>query len=156
VSPLQVADELSFATMRKIMDETIAASEADGVELFEAVTSASGAVAKMLDDPDRSGKQGGAGFYDYVDGKRAGLWNGLREEWKCTREPSAPFADLEDRLMFSQVIETQKAYDDGVVDSDADANIGSIFGIGFPPWTGGVRQFVGLPGRQGRLPATRR
>ncbi|MCE5290971.1 MAG: 3-hydroxyacyl-CoA dehydrogenase, partial [Nocardiaceae bacterium] len=145
--PLQVADELSLATLKEIAAEMISAAEAVGAEPSEAVTSASGAVAKMLDDFDRPGKLGGAGFYDYVDGQRTGLWNGLREQWKTTRAPSAPFIDLQDRLMFSQVIETQKAYDDGVIDSDADANIGSILGIGFPPWTGGVRQFVaGYPG----------
>jgi 3-hydroxyacyl-CoA dehydrogenase / enoyl-CoA hydratase / 3-hydroxybutyryl-CoA epimerase len=58
-----------------------------------------------------------------------------------------PFDDLIDRFLFVQAIETQRVFDDGVMDSDADANIGSIFGIGYPAWTGGVRQFVkGCPG----------
>ena len=146
-SPLQVADELSFSTMRKIMDETIAAARSEGTELSESVTSASAVVEAMLDEFERPGKQGGAGFYDYVDGKRGLLWNGLRERWNTTRTPEASFEDLQDRMIFSQVIETQKAYDDGIIDSDPAANIGSIFGIGFPAWTGGVRQFVaGYPG----------
>ena len=57
------------------------------------------------------------------------------------------FADLIDRFLFVQALEAQKCCAEGVIASDASANIGSIFGIGFPPWTGGVRQFVsGYPG----------
>jgi 3-hydroxyacyl-CoA dehydrogenase/enoyl-CoA hydratase/3-hydroxybutyryl-CoA epimerase len=146
-APLQVADEPSFGTIRKIMDQTVEAARAEGVGLGESATAAGEVITRLIDAFGRTGKQGGAGFYDYVDGQRAGLWPGLRDEWKTSRELSTPFEDLQDRLMFIQVIETQKAYDDGVIDSDADANIGSIFGIGFPPWTGGVRQFVtGYPG----------
>lgn len=59
-----------------------------------------------------------------------------------TRELAVPFGDLQERFLFVQALETQKCYDEGVITSDADANIGSIFGIGFPAWTGGVRQFI--------------
>ncbi|OHV04977.1 3-hydroxyacyl-CoA dehydrogenase NAD-binding domain-containing protein [Mycobacterium talmoniae] len=146
-APLQVADELSFGTIRKIMDETIEAAQADGTPLGESVPVAAEVIATLMDKFERTGKQAGAGFYDYADGKRTVLWDGLREQWKTSRQPSVSFQDLQDRLMFIQAIETQKAYDDGVIDADPDANIGSIFGIGFPPWTGGVRQFVaGYPG----------
>jgi 3-hydroxyacyl-CoA dehydrogenase/enoyl-CoA hydratase/3-hydroxybutyryl-CoA epimerase len=148
-APLQVADELSFGTIRKIMDETIAAAQNDGVVLAESVTAASDVIDKLINKFDRNGKAAGVGFYDYADGKRTLLWPGLRDEFETSREliKFIPFEDLEDRFMFIQAIETQKAYDDGVIDSDPDANIGSIFGIGFPAWTGGVRQFVkGYPG----------
>ncbi|MGM7644881.1 3-hydroxyacyl-CoA dehydrogenase NAD-binding domain-containing protein [Nocardia sp. JW2] len=146
-APLQVADELSFGTIRKIMDETIAASAADGVALAESVSAAHGVVTTLMDKFERTGKSAGSGFYDYSDGKRTGLWSGLREEWSTTRELSVPFEDLRDRYTFIQVLETQKCFDEGVIASDADANIGSIFGIGFPAWSGGVRRFIkGYPG----------
>lgn len=145
--PLQVADELGFGTIRKIMDETVQAAKADGVALDESVRVAAEVVTTLMDTFDRTGKQGGAGFYDYADGTRAGLWDGLRTAFNTTRALSVPFDDLQDRYLFIQAIETQKAYDDGVIGSDPDANVGSIFGIGYPPWTGGVRQFVkGYPG----------
>ncbi|GAB4707464.1 3-hydroxyacyl-CoA dehydrogenase NAD-binding domain-containing protein [Mycobacterium avium] len=145
--PLQVADELGFGTIRKIMDETVQAAKADGVALDESVRVAAEVVTTLMDTFDRTGKQAGAGFYDYADGTRAGLWDGLRTAFNTKRTPSAPFDDLQDRYLFIQAIETQKAYDDGVISSDPDANVGSIFGIGYPPWTGGVRQFVtGYPG----------
>ena len=88
----------------------------------------------------------GAGFYEYVDGKRTGLWPGLRETFKSgTSQP--PLQDMIDRMLFAEALETQKCLDEGVLTSTADANIGSIMGIGFPPWTGGSAQYiVGYPG----------
>lgn len=125
----------------------VEAAQKEGADLDKSVPIAGQVIAKMMDQFERTGKQGDAGFYNYADGKRTRLWSGVRQEWQSSPELSAPFEDLEDRLMFIQVIETQNAFDEGVIDSDPDANIGSIFGISFPPWTGGVRQFVkGDPG----------
>ena len=56
--------------------------------------------------------------------------------------------DLKDRILFIQSIEAVKCVEEGVLNSVTDANIGSIFGIGMPAWTGGVLQFIngyGLP-----------
>ena len=47
-----------------------------------------------------------------------------------------------DRMLFAEALETQKCLDEGVLTSTADANIGSIMGIGFPPWTGGTAQYI--------------
>ena len=54
-----------------------------------------------------------------------------------------------DRMLFAEALETQKCIDEGVLTSTADANIGSIMGIGFPPYTGGSAQFI--VGYQGEL-----
>jgi 3-hydroxyacyl-CoA dehydrogenase/enoyl-CoA hydratase/3-hydroxybutyryl-CoA epimerase len=52
-----------------------------------------------------------------------------------------------DRMLFAEALETQKCFDEGVITTTADANIGSIMGIGFPPWTGGAAQYIaGYPG----------
>jgi 3-hydroxyacyl-CoA dehydrogenase/enoyl-CoA hydratase/3-hydroxybutyryl-CoA epimerase len=83
----------------------------------------------------------GAGFYEYVDGKRTRLWPGLRETFKSgSSEP--PLQDMIDRMLFAEALETQKCLDENVLMTTADANIGSILGIGFPPWTGGSAQFI--------------
>jgi 3-hydroxyacyl-CoA dehydrogenase/enoyl-CoA hydratase/3-hydroxybutyryl-CoA epimerase len=88
----------------------------------------------------------GAGFYEYADGKRVGLWPGLRDEFK-SGSSQPPLQDMIDRMLFAEALETQKCLDEGVLTSTADANIGSIMGIGFPPWTGGTAQYiVGYPG----------
>jgi 3-hydroxyacyl-CoA dehydrogenase/enoyl-CoA hydratase/3-hydroxybutyryl-CoA epimerase len=95
----------------------------------------------MVDEFGRTGRSGGAGFYEYVDGKRAGLWPGLREHFgKPGYE--IPFADMQERMLFSEALDTVKLLEEGVLTSVADANIGSIMGIGFPAWTGGVLQYI--------------
>lgn len=99
-------------------------------------------IDRMVGEFDRPSKAAGKGFYEYADGKRVGLWPGLREAFHTSAELSVPFEDLIDRMLFIEAIETQKCFDEGVLDTTADANIGSIFGIGYPAWTGGVAQFI--------------
>jgi 3-hydroxyacyl-CoA dehydrogenase/enoyl-CoA hydratase/3-hydroxybutyryl-CoA epimerase len=53
-----------------------------------------------------------------------------------------PLEDLQERMLFAEALETVKCLDEGVLNSVADANIGSILGIGFPAWTGGVVQYM--------------
>lgn len=50
--------------------------------------------------------------------------------------------DIQQRLLFRQIVESIRCLEEGVINHSRDANIGSIFGIGFPPPTGGVLQFV--------------
>ena len=77
-----------------------------------------------------------------------GLWAELPAQFGG--DQTIPFADMADRMLFAEAIETVKCVDEGVLRSTAEANIGSIFGIGFPAWTGGVLQYInGFPGRRG-------
>lgn len=146
VGPLQVADELNFATIRRIMDETVRAAEREGTPVPETTRATAKVIGVMMDEHDRAGRQAGAGFYDYEDGRRGLLWSQLREVFR-SRPDGWSMTDLQERFLFVQAIESQHAFDEGVIASDADANLGSIFGIGFPPRSGGVRQFVkGYPG----------
>jgi 3-hydroxyacyl-CoA dehydrogenase/enoyl-CoA hydratase/3-hydroxybutyryl-CoA epimerase len=146
---LQLSDELNLRLAKKIRDATKTAIEADG-GVFEDRASFQ-VVDKML-EVNRAGKLEGAGYYDYEDGKRTGLWKGLKEMFPETDDPaSISLKDLEERMLFAEAIETVKCLDEGVIESVADANIGSIFGIGFPGWTGGVLQYIngyegGVPG----------
>jgi 3-hydroxyacyl-CoA dehydrogenase / enoyl-CoA hydratase / 3-hydroxybutyryl-CoA epimerase len=137
---LQLSDELNLKLMRKIREAAkAAASSANGWEsrASEAV------VDRMLDEFGRPGKLEGAGFYEYADGKRTRLWPGLRDAFPSVEDPSAiNLKDLEERMLFIEAIETVKCLDEGVIESVADANIGSILGIGFPGWTGGVLQYI--------------
>ncbi|MCA2209194.1 MULTISPECIES: 3-hydroxyacyl-CoA dehydrogenase NAD-binding domain-containing protein [Nocardia] len=150
-APLKLSDELNFTTMQKIYKETADAIKAAGGELNAAAETTAAVLDKLVGEFDRKGKAGGAGFYDYVDGKAVGLWSELRSLYNSQRElpEGVTFQDLKDRMMFAEAIETQKCFDEGVLTSTADANIGSIFGIGFPAWSGGSHQFiVGYPGGQ--------
>ncbi|ANI91611.1 3-hydroxyacyl-CoA dehydrogenase NAD-binding domain-containing protein [Dietzia timorensis] len=139
-APLQLSDELNLNLMVKIRQSSREAAEAEGIEYKP--TSSDRVVLKMVEEIGRTGRAGGAGFYDYVDGKRTGLWSGLREAFSTKGEDSPPMQDLVDRMLFAEALETQKCFDEGVIVDDADANVGSIIGIGYPAWTGGTRQYV--------------
>ena len=137
---LQLSDELNLKLMRKIR---IAAQEAGAVAAGWEGHPSEQVIDRMLDEFDRPGKLEGRGFYEYVDGRRVGLWRGLRDAFPWVEDPSAiDLRDLMERMLFVEAIETVKCLDEGVIESVADANIGSIFGIGFPGWTGGVLQYI--------------
>ena len=138
--PLQLADELNLSLLAKIHKETKAGLEADnGVQQYRHHPG-SDVVDTMVVDIHRAGKLGGAGFYNYTDGHRTGLWEGLRETYGGTAE--IPFADMKERMLFAEALETVKCLDEGVLRSVEEANVGSILGIGFPAWTGGVVQYM--------------
>ena len=136
--PLQLSDELNLELMHKIATATRQGVE-DAGGSYEPHP-AEAVVDKMI-EIGRPGRLKGAGFYEYVDGKRSGLWPGLRETFK-SGSAELPLADMIDRMLFAEALETQKCLDEGVLTSTADANIGSIMGIGFPPYTGGSAQFI--------------
>jgi 3-hydroxyacyl-CoA dehydrogenase/enoyl-CoA hydratase/3-hydroxybutyryl-CoA epimerase len=136
--PLQLSDELNLELMHKIAVATRKGVE-DAGGTYEPHP-AEAVVEKMI-ELGRSGRLKGAGFYEYVDGKRTRLWPGLQETFK-SGSSQAPLQDMIDRMLFAEALETQKCLDEGVLTSTADANIGSIMGIGFPPWTGGSAQFI--------------
>ncbi|MFJ6631882.1 3-hydroxyacyl-CoA dehydrogenase NAD-binding domain-containing protein [Streptomyces sp. NPDC091376] len=145
---LSLMDELTLTLPRKIRDETRRAVEEAGGTWTPHPADA--VIDRLVDDFGRTGRSGGAGFYDYVDGKRAGLWPGLREHFGKP-DVHVPFEDMKERMLFSEALDTVRCLEEGVLTSVADANIGSIMGIGFPAWTGGVLQYIngydgGLPG----------
>ena len=138
---LQLSDELNMKLMRKIRLATkeagdVASSGWDGHPSERVID-------RMLDEFDRPGRLEGRGFYEYADGKRAGLWSGLKAAFPQVDDPSSiSLRDLEERMLFIESIESVKCLDEGVIETVADANIGSIMGIGFPGWTGGVFQYI--------------
>jgi len=145
--PLQLIDELNLELLLKIKVATRRGVQ-EAVGTYEAHP-AEAVIEKMI-ELARPSRLAGGGFYDYDDGKRTGLWPALRETFDSgTSKP--PLQDLVDRMLFAEALETQKCLDEGVLTSIADANIGSILGIGFPAWTGGAAQFiVGYEGPAGR------
>ncbi|MFE3118522.1 3-hydroxyacyl-CoA dehydrogenase NAD-binding domain-containing protein [Streptomyces niveus] len=146
---LSLMDELTLTLPRRIRDETRRAVEEAGGAWTPHPADA--VIDRMVDEFGRPGRAGGAGFYDYADdGSRTGLWPGLREHF-TKPDTDVPFTDLKERMLFSEALDSVRCLDENVLTTVADANIGSVMGIGFPPWTGGVLQFIngyegGLPG----------
>jgi len=144
--PLQLIDELTLTLPAKIMAQNRAGAKAAGIEYVP--HPAETAIEQML-AAGREGRSGGAGFYDYDEsGNRQKLWPGLFEMFGIDddrhlhAEDEDLLKDMSERMLFGEAIETVKCFDEGVITSYADANIGSIFGIGFPAWTGGVAQYI--------------
>ena len=133
---LQLSDELNLELMAKIAKAT---KDAGGPSYVGHPGSA--VVDKML-EAGRAGRLRGAGFYDYDEsGTRGSIWPGLAELFPVAEE-QIPFQDIKDRMLFAEALETAKCFEEGVIESSAAANIGSIMGIGFPPMTGGAAQFM--------------
>ena len=146
VGPLAVADEVSLSLVARIRAQEVADLAAEGRAPREHPAYA--VVDRMVDELGRPGRAAGAGFYDYPssdgsagEGAQKRLWPDLARQF-ATGAGDVPEEDVRDRLLFVQALETLRCMDEGVVTSARDADVGSIFGIGFPAWTGGAAQFV--------------
>ena len=142
--PLAMLDEVSLTLTQHIRGEAEKAAAAAGQQLPEQPGSA--VVDRMVGEFGRKGRAAGAGFYDYPDDGPKVFWPGVREHF-TKADVDIPLRDIQDRYLFAMALETAKTFEEGVIESAAAANIGSIFGIGFPPLTGGAVQFMqGYPG----------
>jgi 3-hydroxyacyl-CoA dehydrogenase/enoyl-CoA hydratase/3-hydroxybutyryl-CoA epimerase len=136
---LQLSDELNLELMQKIAKAAKDAAEREGKP---APAHPGTAVVDRMLEAGRAGRLRGAGFYDYDEsGNRGSIWSGLSELFPVA-EQQLPFRDIKDRMLFAEALETAKCFEEGVIESSAAANIGSIMGIGFPPMTGGAAQFM--------------
>jgi len=145
VGPLAVTDEVSLTLIDKVKRHTIKDLETEGNHYLGHPSDK--VVDRML-ELERPGKSGGAGFYDYPHQGGKHLWSGLSQF--STSDPAIPLADIKERLLFIMAIETVRCLEEHVLTSTVDANIGSIFGIGYPPWTGGCIQFINQYGQYGQ------
>ncbi|MET8053234.1 3-hydroxyacyl-CoA dehydrogenase NAD-binding domain-containing protein [Streptosporangium sp. NPDC005286] len=148
VGALALVDELTLTLLRKIREETVAGYRTAGID--RPPHPAAAVIDQMIDKSGRRGRAAGAGFYDYVDGRKAGLWPGLKDAFGGTNT-AVPLIEMQERMLFAEALDAIRCLDEEVLRSVADANIGSILGIGFPTWTGGVLQYInqydgGLPG----------
>ena len=141
VGPLAVLDETALSLSVHVLDQTRADFNAQGKPYI--ATPGELLVERMVKEYNRPGRAGGGGFYDYPaeKGAKKSLWPQLKPLF----EKSATAWDIEeikDRLLYRQAIETARCLSENVLTTVFEANIGSIFGIGFPAWTGGAMQFI--------------
>ncbi len=145
VGPLALSDEVSLRLITHIRDQSRKDTEAQGGTWTP--HPAERIVDLMVQEFSRTGKADGAGFYDYPKGQPKHLWPGLIERFADEDKTRAtPLQELKDRILYIQAIESVRCMEEGVLRSATDANIGSIFGIGYAPWTGGVLQFINYVG----------
>ena len=143
VGPLAVTDEVSLELSYHILQQT----KADLGEAYVA-TPADAVLRLFVEKLDRKGKRSGSGFYDYGDSTMPGkkrLWPELREHFPPVDvQPNG--AEVRKRLLYAQAVEAVRCLEENVVTSPADADIGSVFGWGFPPYTGGTISFIETEG----------
>ena len=139
VGPLAVSDEVSLSLMSHIRQQTAKDLQAEG----KAVPThpATLVIDLLVNEYKRLGKAAGGGFYDYPAGGQKQLWPELKSRFERPGQRISA-QDVRDRLLFIQAIETVRCVEEGVLMSTADANVGSIFGIGFAAWSGGALQFI--------------
>ena len=145
VGPLAVIDETSLSLSVHVMDQTRKDFEAEG-KPYQA-TPGQLLIEKMVKELKRPGRAGGGGFYDFPSkddakqGAKKTLWPQLQPLFEKSSS-NWNITDLKDRLLYRQAVETARCLSENVLTTVHDANIGSIFGIGFPAWTGGAMQFI--------------
>jgi 3-hydroxyacyl-CoA dehydrogenase/enoyl-CoA hydratase/3-hydroxybutyryl-CoA epimerase len=139
IGPLAIQDEVSMALSRKVTSQTRLGLKAEGIDM--PISEAEAVTSRMIDEFKREGKSAGAGLYDYPAKGKKKLWPGLIEHF-VKPEVTITLEEAKERILFRQSLETLRCYEEGVLTSVRDANIGSIFGIGFAPWTGGAIQYV--------------
>ena len=142
VGPLAVMDEVTLDLGYKITMQT-------AKDMGDEYTFDSGfpVIRQFVEELDRKGKRFGKGFYEYPEGGKKYLWPGLADLYPQLQE-QPPVQEVIDRLMYRQALEAARCFEEGVLDHPADADIGSIFGWGFPPWTGGTLSFIDTVGIQ--------
>jgi 3-hydroxyacyl-CoA dehydrogenase / enoyl-CoA hydratase / 3-hydroxybutyryl-CoA epimerase len=139
VGPLAVLDETALSLSVHVLDQTRADDRAEGRTYIASPGEL--LVERMVKEFDRNGRAAGAGFYDYPQGAKKFLWPELKKLFE-QGDAAWTMQDLKDRLLYRQSVETARCLAENVLTSVHDANIGSIFGIGFPAWTGGAMQFI--------------
>ncbi len=141
VGPLAVLDETALSLSVHVLDQTRADFALEGKTYV--ATPGELLVERMVKGLNRPGRAAGGGFYDYPaeKGAKKSLWPQLKPLFEKPGQ-AYDMQDIKDRLLYRQAVETARCLCEGVLTTVHDANIGSIFGIGFPAYTGGAMQFI--------------
>jgi 3-hydroxyacyl-CoA dehydrogenase/enoyl-CoA hydratase/3-hydroxybutyryl-CoA epimerase len=135
VGPLAVSDEVTLELQWKITRQT----EQDLGARF--VKSVGYEVLEKMIELGRLGRRQGGGYYDYPAGEPKRLWSGLRQHWPVKAE-QPPVEEVKKRFLFIEALESARCFEEGVLTHPADADLGSILGIGYPAWTGGALSYI--------------
>lgn len=140
VGPLAVLDEVTLELAYHVTQQTRR-------DLGDAYRENSGwpVLRRMVEELKRLGKRHGQGFYEYPTDARKRLWPGLTSAFPVATAQPDP-EEVKQRLLYIQALETARCMEEGVLVTAADGDIGSIFGWGFPAWTGGTLSYIDMVG----------
>jgi 3-hydroxyacyl-CoA dehydrogenase / enoyl-CoA hydratase / 3-hydroxybutyryl-CoA epimerase len=138
VGPLAVHDEVALDLSLKVMTESIKAGAMSADEPTYTMV-------QKMNELGRIGKKAKAGFYEYPEGGQKTIWPGLSEFYPVSGEqPNRE--EVKTRLLYRQAIEAVRCFEEGVVRTKLDGDLGSILAWGFPAYTGGALSFVDFVG----------
>jgi 3-hydroxyacyl-CoA dehydrogenase / enoyl-CoA hydratase / 3-hydroxybutyryl-CoA epimerase len=142
VGPLSLNDEVALDLGWKILRAT----EADlGPQAVDPKQKA--LLAEMVETQGRYGRKNGKGFYDYPPNAAKRLWPGLADLQPVRLDPdSIDIQELKHRFLAAQSMEAARCVEEGVVTDMREADVGSILGWGFAPFTGGTLSWIDMLG----------
>lgn len=141
--PLELSDDVALDLAHRVRTAT----KKDLGDKYIA-TAADPLMEKMVVEQGRLGRKNGKGFYDYPEDGKKRLWPGLSDlvDIKVTLTTPEMVEDLKKRLLYRQAVEAAKCFEEGVVTDVRDADVGSIMGWGFAPYTGGPLSLIDTVG----------
>jgi 3-hydroxyacyl-CoA dehydrogenase/enoyl-CoA hydratase/3-hydroxybutyryl-CoA epimerase len=145
MGPLEVTDMVGIDTAHKISKATLKEVGADALKAKGDNPENLEIYSWLVEKENRPGQKAGRGFYEYEGRKPVRLWTGLYERFPKGKKSADP-DEIRRRLLHIQALETIRCLEDGVVTANDDADIGSILGWGFAPWSGGVLSYVDMIG----------
>jgi len=138
VGPLSLNDEVAVDLAWKILQAT---KKDLGAEVIDPRQEA--LLEEMVVKRGRNGRKNGKGFYDYPEKGPKRLWPGLAE-LAGTPQPAENFDvdTLKQRFLGIQALESARCVEEGVITDVRDADVGSILGFGYAPFTGGTLSYI--------------
>ncbi|HEV2509201.1 3-hydroxyacyl-CoA dehydrogenase NAD-binding domain-containing protein [Bosea sp. (in: a-proteobacteria)] len=138
VGPLSLNDEVAVDLAYKVLKATKAQLGEGAVDPAQEKL-----LNEMVEKHGRLGRKNRKGFYDYPEAGPKRLWPGLAELTKNKLEPELiDMEELKHRLLVTQALEAAKTYEEGVVTDPREADVGSIIGFGFAPYSGGTLSYI--------------
>ena len=137
VGPLTIADEVSLELQLNVLRQNIEDGQLKTPDLPRVIE----VLQRMVVDLKRTGRRAGAGYYEYPPNGRKHLWSGLSTHWPATAEQPG-VEEVKERFLLVQALEAARCVEEGVIEAPGEGDIGSILGIGFPTWTGGVISYI--------------
>jgi 3-hydroxyacyl-CoA dehydrogenase/enoyl-CoA hydratase/3-hydroxybutyryl-CoA epimerase len=142
VGPLALNDEVAVDLAWKILKATEADLGAGAVESQQKAL-----LEEMVEKRGRLGRKNGKGFYDYPQQGRKRLWPGLADLQPVKLDPARiDVNELKQRLLGIQALETARCLEEGVLTDVREADVGSILGFGFAPFSGGTLSYIDMMG----------
>ncbi len=142
VGPLSLTDEVAVDLAWKIVKATEADLGPKAIDPKQKVL-----LSEMVEKRGRLGRKNSKGFYDYPEKAPKRLWPELTSLQPATLDPDAiDIQELKDRLLAMQALETARCFEEQVLTDVREADVGSILGFGFAPFTGGTLSYIDMMG----------